>query len=46
LTPSSPEILRDRGRSLEDEFFRREDPRAAERHPEAFLQGKRPPGGK
>jgi hypothetical protein len=25
--PDSPEILRDRGRSLEDEFFRREDQR-------------------
>jgi hypothetical protein len=27
MTPNSPEILRDRGRSLEDEFFRREDQR-------------------
>ena len=27
MTPDSPEILRDRGRSLEDEFFRREDQR-------------------
>jgi hypothetical protein len=31
MTPSSPEILRDRGRSLEDEFFRREDQRLVER---------------
>jgi hypothetical protein len=27
MTPQDPEILRDRGRSLEDEFFRREDQR-------------------
>jgi hypothetical protein len=27
MTPNPPEILRDRGRSLEDEFFRREDRR-------------------
>ena len=27
MAPDSPEILRDRGRSLEDEFFRREDQR-------------------
>jgi hypothetical protein len=27
MTPHPPEILRDRGRSLEDEFFRREDKR-------------------
>ena len=27
MTPNPPEILRDRGRSLEDEFFRREDKR-------------------
>jgi hypothetical protein len=27
MTPEGPEILRDRGRSLEDEFFRREDQR-------------------
>jgi hypothetical protein len=27
MTPQGPEILRDRGRSLEDEFFRREDQR-------------------
>ena len=27
MAPDSPEILRDRGRSLEDEFFRREDKR-------------------
>src|SRR6185503_4624102 len=27
MTPNSPEILRDRGRSLEDEFFHREDKR-------------------
>jgi hypothetical protein len=27
MTPPEPEILRDRGRSLEDEFFRREDQR-------------------
>lgn len=27
MTPNPPEILRDRGRSLEDEFFRREDQR-------------------
>jgi hypothetical protein len=27
MAPESPEILRDRGRSLEDEFFRREDKR-------------------
>jgi hypothetical protein len=31
MTPSSPEILRDRGKSLEDEFFRREDRRLMER---------------
>jgi hypothetical protein len=31
MTPNSPEILRDRGRSLEDEFFRREDKRLMER---------------
>ncbi len=29
--PDSPEILRDRGRSLEDEFFRREDQRLIKR---------------
>jgi hypothetical protein len=27
MTPQDPEILRDRGRGLEDEFFRREDQR-------------------
>ena len=27
MTPQEPEILRDRGKSLEDEFFRREDQR-------------------
>jgi hypothetical protein len=27
MTPENPEVLRDRGRSLEDEFFRREDQR-------------------
>jgi hypothetical protein len=27
MTPNSPEVLRDRGRSLEEEFFRREDQR-------------------
>lgn len=31
MTSNSPEILRDRGRSLEDEFFRREDQRLMER---------------
>ena len=31
MTPNPPEILRDRGRSLEDEFFRREDRRLMER---------------
>jgi hypothetical protein len=31
MTPNSPEILRDRGKSLEDEFFRREDKRLMER---------------
>ena len=31
MIPNSPEILRDRGRSLEDEFFRREDKRLMER---------------
>jgi hypothetical protein len=31
MTPNPPEILRDRGRSLEDEFFRREDKRLIER---------------
>jgi hypothetical protein len=31
MTPNPPEILRDRGRSLEDEFFRREDQRLMER---------------
>jgi hypothetical protein len=31
MTPDSPEILRDRGRGLEDEFFRREDQRLMER---------------
>jgi hypothetical protein len=30
MTPNQPEILRDRGRSLEDEFFRREDKRLIE----------------
>ena len=30
MTPDPPEILRDRGRSLEDEFFRREDKRLIE----------------
>ena len=30
MTPDQPEILRDRGRSLEDEFFRREDKRLIE----------------
>jgi hypothetical protein len=27
MTPQEPEVLRDRGKSLEDEFFRREDQR-------------------
>jgi uncharacterized membrane protein YebE (DUF533 family) len=31
MTPNTPEILRERGRSLEDEFFRREDQRLMER---------------
>src|SRR4029453_17407431 len=31
MTPNPPEILRDRGRSLEDEFFRREDKRLMDR---------------
>ena len=31
MTPNSPEILRDRGKSLEDEFFYREDKRLVER---------------
>jgi tellurite resistance protein len=31
MAPDSPEILRDRGRSLEDEFFRREDQRLLEK---------------
>lgn len=31
MASNSPEILRDRGRSLEDEFFRREDQRLVER---------------
>jgi hypothetical protein len=31
MTSNSPEILRDRGKSLEDEFFRREDKRLIER---------------
>jgi hypothetical protein len=31
MTPNQPEILRDRGRTLEDEFFRREDQRLMER---------------
>jgi len=31
MTPDSPEILRDRGKSLEDEFFRREDQRLLKR---------------
>jgi hypothetical protein len=31
MTPNSPEILRDRGKSLEDEFFYREDKRLLER---------------
>jgi hypothetical protein len=31
MTPNEPEILRDRGRSLEDEFFRREDQRLLQR---------------
>jgi hypothetical protein len=31
MTPNPPEILRERGRSLEDEFFRREDKRLMER---------------
>lgn len=30
MTPNQPEVLRDRGRSLEDEFFRREDKRLME----------------
>jgi hypothetical protein len=30
MTPNTPEILRERGRSLEDEFFRREDQRLME----------------
>ena len=30
MSPNPPEILRDRGRSLEDEFFRREDKRLIE----------------
>ena len=31
MAPRDPEILRDRGRSLEDEFFRREDQRLLRR---------------
>jgi hypothetical protein len=31
MAPDSPEVLRDRGRSLEDEFFRREDKRLLDR---------------
>jgi hypothetical protein len=31
MTPNTPEILRERGRALEDEFFRREDKRLLER---------------
>lgn len=31
MSTNSPEILRDRGRSLEDEFFRREDQRLMQR---------------
>jgi hypothetical protein len=31
MTENTPEILRDRGRSLEDEFFRREDQRLMKR---------------
>jgi hypothetical protein len=31
MTPNSPEILRDRGRNLEDEFFSRENQRLMER---------------
>jgi hypothetical protein len=31
MSSNSPEILRDRGRSLEDEFFRREDKRLMQR---------------
>ncbi|MBZ0160816.1 MAG: hypothetical protein K8G79_11890, partial [bacterium] len=31
MTPQEPEILKDRGRDLEDEFFRREDQRLIER---------------
>ena len=31
MSPQPPEILRERGRSLEDEFFRREDKRLIER---------------
>ena len=31
MTSNSPEILRDRGKSLEDEFFRREDRRLMDR---------------
>jgi hypothetical protein len=31
MAPDSPEILRDRGRGLEDEFFRREDKRLLDR---------------
>jgi hypothetical protein len=31
MTPHDPEILRDRGKSLEDEFFRREDQRLMQR---------------
>src|SRR5580765_202436 len=34
MAPHSPEILRDRGRSLEEEFFRREDQRLLERRRE------------
>lgn len=34
MAPDSPEILRDRGRSLEEEFFRREDQRLLERRKE------------
>jgi hypothetical protein len=34
MTSHSPEILRDRGRSLEEEFFRREDQRLIERRKE------------
>lgn len=44
MTPNNPEILRDRGQTLEDEFFRREDKRLVERLKELKAAEDKPGG--